>query len=75
VHYWRIAYTSAKEVGSHLRLLAGAGVVHRTAAGDCRCPPARALDAAAAFRGSHPLEFRMNPKISQGNRFLGGIRI
>ncbi len=27
-HHWRIAYGSAKEVDSHLRLLATAGVVH-----------------------------------------------
>ena len=27
-HYWRIAYGSAKEVDSHLRLLATAGAVH-----------------------------------------------
>jgi four helix bundle protein len=30
-HFWRIAYASAKEVDSHLRLLAHAGVV------DARC--------------------------------------
>jgi hypothetical protein len=34
VHFWRIAYASAKEVDSHLRLLAGAGAVHRGAVGD-----------------------------------------
>ena len=34
VHFWKIAYASAKEVDSHLRLLAGAGAVQRTAAGD-----------------------------------------
>jgi len=34
VHFWRIAYASAKEVDSHLRLLAGAGAVASTAAGD-----------------------------------------
>ena len=27
-HHWRIAYASAKEVDSHLRLLATAGAVH-----------------------------------------------
>jgi len=27
VHFWRIAYASAKEVDSHLRLLARAGVI------------------------------------------------
>jgi len=27
MHHWRIAYASAKEVDSHLRLLAGAGAV------------------------------------------------
>lgn len=32
VHFWRIAYASAKEVDSHLRLLAAAGAVNRTAA-------------------------------------------
>ena len=34
MHFWRIAYASAREVDSHLRLLAGAGAVHRKAAGD-----------------------------------------
>jgi hypothetical protein len=28
MHFWRIAYASAKEVDSHLRLLAAAGAVH-----------------------------------------------
>jgi four helix bundle protein len=32
LHFWRIAYASAKEVDSHLRLLAAAGAVNRTAA-------------------------------------------
>jgi four helix bundle protein len=32
VHFWRIAYASAKEVDSHLRLLAAAGAVDRSAA-------------------------------------------
>ena len=27
MHFWRIAYASAREVDSHLRLLAGAGVL------------------------------------------------
>jgi hypothetical protein len=27
-HHWRIAYDSAKEVDTHLRLLAAAGAVH-----------------------------------------------
>jgi four helix bundle protein len=31
LHFWRIAYASAKEVDSHLRLLAAAGAVNRTA--------------------------------------------
>ena len=30
LHFWRIAYASAKEVDSHLRLLAHAGVVNGT---------------------------------------------
>jgi four helix bundle protein len=29
-HFWRIAYASAKEVDSHLRLLAQAGAINRT---------------------------------------------
>ncbi len=29
LHFWRIAYASAKEVDSHLRLLASAGAVDR----------------------------------------------
>ena len=29
LYHWRIAYASAKEVDSHLRLLAGAGAVDR----------------------------------------------
>jgi four helix bundle protein len=33
-HFWRIAYASAKEVDSHLRLLVGAGAVTKTSA-DC----------------------------------------
>ena len=32
VHFWRIAYASAKEVDSHLRLLTAAGAINRTAA-------------------------------------------
>jgi len=32
LHFWRIAYASAKEVDSHLRLLASAGAVNRTSA-------------------------------------------
>jgi four helix bundle protein len=32
VHFWRIAYASAKEVSSQLRLLAAAGAVNRAAA-------------------------------------------
>jgi four helix bundle protein len=32
LHSWRIAYASAKEVDSNLRLLAAAGAVNRTAA-------------------------------------------
>ena len=32
LHFWRIAYASAKEVDSHLRLLAAAGAVDRSAA-------------------------------------------
>jgi four helix bundle protein len=32
LHFWRIAYASAKEVDSHLRLLAGAGMVSSTKA-------------------------------------------
>jgi four helix bundle protein len=31
VHFWRIAYASAKEVSSHLQLLAAAGAVNRSA--------------------------------------------
>ena len=31
-HHWRIAYASAKEVDSHLRLLAAAGAVHHIGA-------------------------------------------
>ena len=32
VHFWRIAYASAKEVDSHLRLLAATGAVNPTTA-------------------------------------------
>ncbi len=32
LQYWRIAYASAKEVDSHLRLLAATGAVNRSAA-------------------------------------------
>jgi len=31
IHFWRIAYASAKEVDSHLRLLAAAGAVNPSA--------------------------------------------
>jgi len=31
VHFWRIAYASAKEVDSHLRLLSSAGAVDPSA--------------------------------------------
>ena len=30
LHFWRIAYASAKEVDSHMRLLAQAGAISRT---------------------------------------------
>ena len=30
LHFWRIAYASAKEVESHMRLLARAGAINRT---------------------------------------------
>jgi four helix bundle protein len=33
-HLWRIAYASAKEVDSHLRLLAQAGAIDRTRVDD-----------------------------------------
>ena len=33
-HLWRIAYASAKEVDSHLRLLASAGAINRETADD-----------------------------------------
>jgi four helix bundle protein len=32
LHYWRIAYASAKEVDTHLKLLIGAGAVDRSRA-------------------------------------------
>ncbi len=32
LHFWRIAYASAKEVDSHLRLLAATGAISRSAA-------------------------------------------
>ena len=32
-HHWRLAYASAKEVDSHLRLLARAGAINATGAG------------------------------------------
>lgn len=34
LHFWRIAYASAKEVDSHLRLLASAGAVNEALADD-----------------------------------------
>jgi len=34
MHHWRIAYASAKEVDSHLKLLTSAGVINQTAARD-----------------------------------------
>ena len=34
LHYWRIAYGSAKEVDTHLRLLIGAGAINASTAGN-----------------------------------------
>ncbi len=34
MHHWRIAYASAKEVDSHLKLLTSAGVIDQTATRD-----------------------------------------
>ena len=34
MHHWRIAFASAKEVDSHLKLLAYAGAINQTVAGD-----------------------------------------
>jgi four helix bundle protein len=34
MHHWRIAFASAKEVDSHLKLLSYAGAINRTAARD-----------------------------------------
>ena len=53
-HFWRIAYGSAKEVDSHLRLLAHAGAIDIVAAGDT----IRLLDEVRAmtWRLLHPKE-------------------
>jgi four helix bundle protein len=54
VHLWRIAYASAKEVESHLRLLAAAGAVNRSSANN-------ALD---GFDQVRAMTWRLlNPKI------------
>ena len=53
MNYWRIAYASAKEVDSHLRLLAHAGAVNRS----------RTNDALAAFDEVRAMTWRLlNPK-------------
>ena len=52
MNYWRIAYASAKEVDSHLRLLAHAGAVNRS----------RTNDALAAFDQVRAMTWRLlNP--------------
>lgn len=52
-HHWRIAYASAKEVDSHLRLLAGAGAIDS----------ARAENALALFDQVRAMTWRLlNPK-------------
>jgi four helix bundle protein len=53
MNYWRIAYASAKEVDSHLRLLAHAGAVNRS----------RTNDALDAFDQVRAMTWRLlNPK-------------
>ena len=53
MNYWRIAYASAKEVDSHLRLLAHAGAVNRN----------RTNDALATFDQVRAMTWRLlNPK-------------
>ena len=53
LNYWRIAYASAKEVDSHLRLLAHAGAVHRS----------RTNDALEAFDQVRAMTWRLlNPR-------------
>jgi four helix bundle protein len=52
-NYWRIAYASAKEVDSHLRLLAHAGAVNRS----------RTNDALEAFDQVRAMTWRLlNPR-------------
>ncbi len=54
LNHWRIAYASAKEVDSHLMLLAHAGAISRTAA----------LDAMKAFDQVRAMTWRLlNPKM------------
>ena len=53
MHHWRIAYASAKEVDSHLMLLAHAGAISRN----------QALDAINAFDQVRAMTWRLlNPK-------------
>ena len=53
MNYWRIAYASAKEVDSHLRLLAHAGAINRS----------RTNDALDAFDQVRAMTWRLlNPK-------------
>ena len=53
MNYWRIAYASAKEVDSHLRLLAQAGAVNRS----------RTNDALEAFDQVRAMTWRLlNPR-------------
>jgi len=53
MHFWRIAYASAKEVESHLRLLEQAGAINRS----------RVQDALSAFDQVRAMTWRLlNPK-------------
>jgi four helix bundle protein len=53
MNYWRIAYASAKEVDSHLRLLANAGAINRS----------RTHNALEAFDQVRAMTWRLiNPK-------------
>jgi four helix bundle protein len=52
-NYWRIAYASAKEVDSHLRLLLHAGAINQT----------QAVDAFETFDAVRAMTWRLlNPK-------------
>jgi four helix bundle protein len=64
LHFWRIAYASAKEFDSHLQLLAGAGVIDQS----------KANTTLKLFDQVRAMTWRLlNPKSEIRNARVGGI--